>query len=110
MRDYDKIIMNTTVTNETKYSDGFPVEDMNGYALQAAWAGALANGQIKIEASIDNFTFFELPDSAVTISGPGDQMWNVTGVFYKWVRMCVISTDVNTITMVVRIYAKGALP
>lgn len=110
MRDYDKIIMNTTVTNETKYSDGFPVEDMNGYAIQAAWVGALANGQIKIEASIDNNTFFELPDSAVTISGTGDQMWNVTGVFYKWMRMAVVSSDANPIAVGVRIYAKGALP
>lgn len=110
MRDYDKIIMNTTVTNETKYSDGFPVEDMNGYAIQAAWAGALAAGSIKIEASIDNFTYFELPDSAVTIAGPENQMWNVTGVFYKWMRMAVVSSDANTITIVVRLYAKGALP
>ncbi len=102
--------MNTSVTNETKYSDGFPVLDMNGFALQAAWAGTSLSGQIKIEASIDNFSYFELPDSAVSITSTDNQMWNVTGVFYKWVRMVVISSNANTIQVVVRIYAKGALP
>ena len=110
MRDYDKIIMNTTVTNETKYSDGFPVQDMNGFALQAAWVGTSIAGEIKIESSIDNYTYFELPDSAVSITATGDQMWNVTGVFYKWMRMVVTSSNAQTIQVGVRIYAKGALP
>jgi len=110
MRYYDKVIFNKIVNNATATSDPFPVEDMYGYCVQALWIGALGSGSIKLQASLDANTWADICTSEVTIAGGGDQLWNVSDVLYKWLRVSVTSNTAADIVMGVRIYCKGYLP
>ncbi len=85
-------------------SSAIPLEQIYGYAIQAVWTGT-PNGTIKLQASCDvpaqtpttagvptNWT--DIADTSTSIAGTsGNQLWNVNGCFYRYVRLTYTNTS-----------------
>ncbi len=94
------------------------VESMTGFSIMAKWTGSPV-GDFTLEASnnafTDNVNNNENPDALwVTITGSdvaaggtsGNQIWNVSDVYYKAVRVVYTRTS-GTGTYTAAIWAKG---
>lgn len=117
----DQIITNGSMTGtSTINSDPFWVGQAIGYAVQAVWSGT-PTGTIKLQASIDavepnpsnsnepaTITNWEdITDSSYSITGSaGTYTWNVTDVFYRWVRVVYVNSS-STGTLNARFNTKG---
>lgn len=110
--------MNTTIT-----SAAYSLDRIFGYSIQASFTGT-PTGTFKLQASSDptgdqaspsNATnipthWTDIVDSSESVSAAGNFMWNVTDVFYNWVRLIYTDSSSGSSTAVlnVRINAKGA--
>lgn len=107
MRVMTDTIFSATVNNETETGETVSIEHLCLYNIHAVWTGASANGTIKLQASNDALTWADEDGSEVTISGPGNQMWNFDGSSAKYVRLSVTSADTNDIVVTAIMHAKG---
>ncbi len=62
-------------------------------------------GTVKLQASLDNSTYFDVSGSSQNIAGAGTYMWNVSDAFYKWIRVQTNITN-GEATMDARITVK----
>lgn len=85
-----------------------------GYAMQAVYTG-VPTGIIKLQASCDPFKYLvdgglqtptnwdDITNSQFTLSDQGVTIWNVTGVFYQFVRVVYEDTSGGTSTAVLNV-------
>lgn len=87
------------------YSEIIDLNQIFSYSIQAVWTGSSAAGTLKLQVSDDmagyygqsNSTSFvvnwsDYTGSSTTVSGPGNFLWNVTDVGYRWVRLAFIAS------------------
>jgi hypothetical protein len=94
--------------------------DIIGYAVQAVYTGT-PNGTIKLQASVDPFKYVvngglqapthwaDIPSSSITLNAAGVYIWNITDVYYTFVRVVYTDASGGTSTAVlnVNICTKG---
>lgn len=103
MRTYNvALIPAGTVMNADLASSAAQLLDMSGYSIQVVFTGT-PTGTFKLQASSDPYSkgtlspapapshWTDVASSSVAVSAAGNYMWNVTDVFYDYVR--VIYTD-----------------
>jgi hypothetical protein len=77
-------------------SDQLALDSFSNFAIYAKYTGA-PNGEIKLEASIDNTStptnWVQVSGSAVTITGADEVLWNMTNASYKWIRVKYVRTS-----------------
>ena len=108
LKDSHNLFTNQSISNSTVYSQIVDVGDYHGFAIQAIWTGASANGSLIVETSVDKINFEPEPDSQVTILGAGHTMINLEKRYYRYFRMAVTSLDANPISMYAISISKGA--
>lgn len=116
----EKLIDNGDMDDDIESSPiGLP--NMIGYSVQAVWTGSTIDGTIKLQCSVDPCSqarttsredpthWSDVEDSEITINAAGDFVWNVSDVFYPWVRIVYTDGSGGTSDGVlnVRINAKG---
>lgn len=108
----DDTFESATFNNTTEYSDTQPLDSMTGYSVALVYTGATLAGTASLQASIDETTWFDLPNSGETaehtLSASGGQnLWNVSNVYYPRVRLKIVSSNTSNVTATAKIYAKG---
>ena len=108
----DLIMTAEAVTNTTVNSQAIDVSSMAGFTLEIVYTGATLNGEAKLQYSMDNSTYRDLPDSGVTAAhtlgaSGGNHLWQVPDVYFPYVRLAVTTANANTATCTARIFAKG---
>lgn len=88
------------VTNESMGADvtssNLALDSFSNFAIYAKYTGT-PNGEIKLEASLDNTSsptnWVQVGGSAVTIIGADDVIWNMSNASYKWIRVKYVRTS-----------------
>lgn len=109
-------------TGGTVASSPFRVQHFNGYSLSATVSaqssyGATAKLQASNDQGLDAFgggvaiaNWVDLPNTGATanasLAANGTSLWNVDGVFYKWVRVFV-TWSAGSATLNIRANGKG---
>lgn len=118
MNVFNDIILNKVVMNTTITSQAVPVVNMYGFAIQAVYT-ATPSGTLKLQASADPFNYAspvqppvptnwtDVTDSSEPVSGAGVFIWNVTGVFYNYVRVVYTDSSGGTSTAVLTVTING---
>jgi hypothetical protein len=79
--------------------------DLYRFAIQVVFTGANVAGTIKLQASLDNSTWVDVPDSSQTITASEDHIWDVTSAGYRYVRVDWTYTS-GTGNMTITIHVK----
>jgi len=97
-----------TVTNETKTSEACNIESAYGISVRVGYSGASLAGTIKLEASLDSENWEEVSGTSTAVSAAGGSVfYNISDIFYPFVRLSIQSSNANTITATAKIYTKG---
>lgn len=85
-----KVLISVLAKAASFDSEIFDIQDMSGFSVQAKWTdkGSLA-GSIKLQASNDGTNFVDLATLTATFSGSGSILWNVSGAYYRYVKVVV---------------------
>lgn len=82
-----------TGTISTNYtSNPFRVGDFDRFAVQFALTGTLA-GTIKLQASIDDLNYVDIPDSIISVNGADVFLVSIAYFAYKYVRVVYTRTS-----------------
>lgn len=73
-------------------SSSIPLSYNIGYAVQLNWTGSPV-GQSKLQSSIDNINFADIPNSTLTVSGSPPNITNVRIASYPFVRLVYTFTS-----------------
>lgn len=87
-----------TVANTTLDSDKIDITNFNGCGIQADLTGAGSTGTIKVQASNNGTTWGDVSGATAVIAGAGTHFFNIGSMYHSFLRLRVISTNVNTIT------------
>jgi hypothetical protein len=97
-------------------SEAVLIKTIYGYSAQAVFTGA-PTGSLTLEASnastddpstaSSSGTWTEITGSSTAVAAAGNQMWNYSGAFYKWVRVKYAFTG-GTGVLNVNYFGKGA--
>ncbi len=101
-----------TVANTSSYSKSFDFRHILGASVAITYTGSSLQGSIVPQASLDNVTFFDLPNSGTTtthtiVASGSSAQWNMVDFFFPYYRLKVTSTDADTVTISGRLFAKG---
>lgn len=85
-------------------SPSFRVGEFDKFALLVSVTGT-ASGTIKLQASIENSVYVDIPDTKISISGTDNYLYSMAQFAYKFVRIVYahssgasfISATVNTV-------------
>jgi len=111
MRSNNAPLVTNAVMNTTINSPAIQLDQIIGYAIQAVYTGT-PTGTLKLQASNDpvklaydvnpqvpiNWT--DIADSDFTVTSAGIYTWNVTDVFYTFVRLVYLDSSGGTSTAV----------
>lgn len=86
-------------------TDVIDTSRLNAVVFFAKYTGAPV-GSLKLQVSVDNVNFVDLPDSPQAVSAAGQFMWNVTDTNYDKIRLVYTRTS-GTGTLNVQVNAKG---
>lgn len=82
-------------------STGFRVGEFDKFAVLVVTAGTAA-GTMKLQASIDDSVYVDIPDTKISISGSDNFLYSMAQFAYKYVRMVYVnSSGTSTITATV---------
>jgi hypothetical protein len=82
-----------TGTISTSYtSNPFRVGDFDRFAIQFAISGTLAGG-LKLQASIDDLNYVDIPDSIISINGTDVFLISIAYFAYKYARVVYTRTS-----------------
>ena len=85
-------------------SVGFRVGEFDKFAILVSVVGT-ASGVIKLQASIDDSVYVDIPDTKISISGSDNYLYSMAQFAYKYIRMnyahssgsSVITAKINTV-------------
>ena len=111
MRSNNAVLVTNAVMNTTITSPAVQLDQIIGYAIQAVYTGT-PTGTFKLQASNDpvklaydvnpqtptNWT--DIANSSYSVSSAGIYTWNVTDVFYTFVRLVYTDGSSGTSTAV----------
>jgi hypothetical protein len=111
----DELILNNqTVANSTLNSTTADIRNCTGAALEIVYTGSSLQGTIKVQCSWDDSNWVDFPNSGsslvhtISASG-GNAQWYLSNLHVPYIRLSVISTDSDTVTVTrARVFAKGA--
>lgn len=79
--------VNQSLSNSADFTGtSLSLNQQFGYSIQATWTGT-PNGTFKLQASNDNVNWSDLPNTVAAGGAAGSTIWNVTDVFYQYVRL-----------------------
>jgi len=104
---YNKPIITNGDMSGNITSSVTPLAITDGYSISAIWTGS-PSGIMKIQVSRDNVTFYDYPGSQISVSGAGDQMWEITTANYSQVQLVYIASS-GSGTLNAGILGKGDL-
>lgn len=119
MKFYHYPIYTATVMNANLTSSPMQLQEMYGFTIQATYTGT-PTGTFKLQVSSDpvnkngigsaaptNWT--DLANSSAAVSAAGNYMWNVTDVFFNWVRLIYTdgSSGASTAVLSAQMNGKG---
>lgn len=106
-----QIMSNVSMTTSAN-SIGIDVNQAALASIQASWTGATANGTLKLQISDDIVpvdpsntnpvgadpaglvqNWSDYTGSMTTVSGPGNFLWNMVYVGFRWVRLVYTATS-----------------
>jgi hypothetical protein len=111
MKQVSKKVFDAVATTGTNAytSSAMDISLCNGFAGVVTTTGTLT-GTLKMQGSIDNVTYVDLPNSGTTanvaVSGAASQLFNVINVYYNYVRF-VYTNATNTGTITLNCNVKG---
>jgi hypothetical protein len=108
----DEILTAEVVSNESTTSQAISLQHMLGITIELVYTGATLDGEAKLEYSMDNVTYRDLPDSGDTAkhtlaASGGSNLWQIKDAYYPWIRLSVTTNDTNAATCTAKVYAKG---
>lgn len=114
MRPSKSVLLKTTsIVASNITTVGLDLQQMYGYSIQAIWTGAALVGTVKLQASLDynpatgfSGTWSDIGGSTEVVNGPGSFVWNVSNVFYPYVRLVFTYTSGSGAITVYQ-FAKG---
>lgn len=65
----------------------FDLNDLFRFAIGVNFTGANVVGTLKMQASVDNVTWFDVTGSTQAVTASTDHIWDVTVCGYRWVRV-----------------------
>jgi hypothetical protein len=81
-------VLRATTTAATSFeSPAFDLGDCQCYGVQMLLSGSDVAGTAKLQASLDNETWIDVPSSSQSITGSTDYLWSVSGAGYRYVRI-----------------------
>ncbi len=86
MKVADKLIIEDGDMSADIESESLLLDQIYGFSFQAIYTGS-PDGTLKLQASNDGETWDDVPSSSLIISAAGHTLYNVTDVFYKYVRV-----------------------
>jgi hypothetical protein len=112
MKIHSATIYNSTFANETDYSSSTDIRHMLGYVIELVYTGSSLAGSAKLQYSMDNSTFVDLPNSGATAThtlgaAGGTHTWYVVDAYYPYVRAALISSDADVVTATAKLFTKG---
>lgn len=106
MRVNNKQIETNKVMNTSFVTEGIPLNQVVGYAVQAYFTGT-PTGSFKLQCSGDpnsGNTFptnwSDVANSTFSVVAAGDVFWNVTSAMYNWVRVSYTDSSSGASTAV----------
>lgn len=95
------LLTNATMTGTaTVNSAAISTDQLWGVAIQAFWTGTSVTGTLKLQASCDSpmgqnvsegtfvpTNWTDITSSSSSVSGPGNFMWNVSEIAYRYIRL-----------------------
>lgn len=119
MRVYNKKIASAQVLNADWQSQAQQLQQMSGYAIQVEINGT-PTGAFKLQSSNDPYlnmlpadqqptNWTDIANSSFSVSASGSVFWNVSSVYYNWVRVVFTdgSSGTSTATATGTLNAKG---
>jgi hypothetical protein len=75
-------------TDASQTFDGVPLDlgDLTNYAIQVTFTDAGLNGQLKLQGSLDEVTWTDIPEADQTVVSGAPHMWSVEKAGYRYVR------------------------
>lgn len=94
----------STATGTGFTSVGFRVGEFDKFAILVSTSGTAA-GVIKLQASIDDLVYVDIPDTKISISGSDNYLYSMAQFAYKYVKIdyshssgaSVITAKINTV-------------
>mgnify|MGYP003652395038 CR=1 FL=1 len=68
-------------------SGAYDLGDLMGYSAQVLLSGSNVAGTLKVQASLDNVTYVDVPGSIVSITSSADQIYNYSDVQYRFFKV-----------------------
>lgn len=66
---------------------GFDLNDLIRYAIAVDFTGANVVGTLKLQASVDGASWFDVTGSSQSVTSSQGHIWDVTVCGYRWVRV-----------------------
>lgn len=86
-----KVITDAAMTGNIE-SSVIDTSRITSVVFYAKWTGSPV-GSIKLQVSIDDVNYVDLPSSSQAVSGAGDFMWNVTDTNYDKIKVVYTFTS-----------------
>jgi len=86
MKRFPGFISSTSAASFTA-SPALPVGDGGNYWIGVAITGSDVAGTMKLQASDDASTWWDVPSSSTAVTASSDPMWNIADVNYPYVRV-----------------------
>lgn len=102
---FNKKIIEAGDMSSNLESEVIDTSRLSSIVFYAKWTGSPV-GNIKLQVSIDNVNFVDLPSSQQAVSGADDFMWNVTDTNYDQIKIVYTATS-GSGTLEVQANAKG---
>lgn len=83
------------------------LEYMTGFSFHCIWTATTVSATVTVQCSNDGTNWEDVAGTTENITADGSVMYNVSDVYYKYVRLQITYSSGTITTFVAKFYAKG---
>lgn len=110
---YKQVFTNEVIADDTVTSTEEDIRHCLGFVVDISYTGSSLAGSAKLQYKLhEDGTWRDAPNSGATAvhslgASGGNHQWNVSDVYWAYVRVAFISSDADEATVNAHLFAKG---